>query len=94
MGAQLGLVQCLPLAACPQDEEDGVRARAISDAWPPTPKAMGIDMGGQQRLENGPQLIGDAKPRRRPIIRRSLALSWVGILLAHSPSIAGYSDRL
>lgn len=84
MRTPLGLVHCLPLAAGPQDEEDGVRASAICDARPPTPKAMGIDMNRQQRLEDRPQLIGDAKPRRGTVIGRSLPLSRLVVLFAHA----------
>jgi hypothetical protein len=84
MRAQLSLVERLPLAAGPQDEEDGVCASAISDAWPPTPKAMGVDMDRQQRLEDRPQLIGDAKPRRGTVIGRALSFSWLVVLFAHT----------
>jgi len=68
MGAQLGLVQRAPLAAGPQDEEDGIRTGAIRHARASSAKAVGIDMDGQQRLEDGPQLIGNPKVRRRAVI--------------------------
>ncbi len=83
MRAQLRLVERVPLAAGPQDEEDGVCASAISDAWPPTPKAMGVDRDRQQRLEDRPQLIGDAKPRRGTVIGRARSFSWLVVLFAH-----------
>src|SRR5260221_428614 len=96
MGTELGLVQGLPLAAGAEHVEDRVGTRAIRDTRSPPAKAMRINVNRQQRLQHGPLLIGDAKPGRRTIIGRSLAraLQWVDVLLAHSPIIAGYSDRL
>src|SRR5258706_5694588 len=84
MRAQLSLVERLPLATGPQDEEDGVCASAISDAWPPTPKAMGDDRHRQQRLEDRPQLIRDAQARRGTAIGRALSVSQVVVLFAHT----------
>jgi len=84
MRAQLSLVERVPLAAGPQDEEDGVGASAISDAWPPTPNAMGVDMDRQQRLEDRPQLIGDAKPRRATVIGRARSFSWLVVVFAQT----------
>jgi hypothetical protein len=61
MRAQLGLVERLPLAARSQNEEDRVGTVSIGHTWPSAAKAMRIDMHGQQRLEDCPQFIGNAR---------------------------------
>jgi hypothetical protein len=68
MVAQLGLVQRSPLAPGPQDEEDGIGAGAIRHTRSSPTKAMGIDVDGQQRLEDGPQLIGNPEACRGAVI--------------------------
>jgi hypothetical protein len=90
MCAQLSLVQSLPLASGSQDKEDRIGTVSIGHTWPSAAKAMRIDMHGQQRLEDCPQFIGNAKSRRRPVIRRSPPFSFLGFLFFH-PS---YCSRL
>ena len=69
MGAQLGLVQRAPLAAGPQDEEDGIRTGAIWHAWASAAKAMRIHLNWEQRLKYGLEFVGNAKVGRRMIVR-------------------------
>lgn len=63
MRAQLGLVERLPLAAGSQDKEDCISTVSIRHPRSSTSKAVGIDMDGQQRLEDSPQFIGNARIR-------------------------------
>lgn len=60
MSAQLRLVQRPPLAAGPQDEANRIGTAPIRHARSSSAKAMGMDMDGQQGLEDSPQLIGNA----------------------------------
>src|SRR5258708_32084359 len=95
---QLGLIQGLPLATRSQHVEDGIGTVAIRHPWASSPKAMGIHMHRQQRLQLRPQLIRDAKSRRRAIIRGplSFSFSFPGFLSVHTSyftTFSGYSDR-
>ncbi len=95
---QLGLIQGLPLATRSQHVEDGIGTVAIRHPWASSPKAMGIHMHRQQRLQLRPQLIRDAKSRRRAIIRGplSFSFSFLGFLSVHTSyftTFSGYSDR-
>jgi hypothetical protein len=95
MGTQFGLIQRLPLAARPQDVEDGIGAGAISPAWSASAKAMGIDIDGEKWLKQSPQRAQRCETR-----------SWCGcwacaVALASRVScllmtsiVAGYSNRL
>jgi hypothetical protein len=56
---QICLVERLPLAAGAQGVENGVRTAPIRDARASPAKAVRIDMGGQEWLQYGPQLIGN-----------------------------------
>jgi len=85
VGAQLGLIQGLPLAAGAQDRADGVGAGAIRDARPPAAEPMPVDVGRQQRPQDGPQVVTDPKARRRAVIRRPRALAGLAFLLIHAP---------
>ena len=77
MRAQLGLVESLPLAPGSQNKENRVGTVSIGYPWPSASKAMPIDMHGQQRLEDSPQFLGNAKSGRRLVIRRSLPFSFL-----------------
>jgi hypothetical protein len=85
MRTQLRLVERAPLAAGPQDKEDGIGTGTIRHARSSPTKAMGIDVGWEQRLEHGPELIGNSKVRRGVVIGRSQSLSWLVVLFAHTP---------
>jgi hypothetical protein len=63
MGARLGLIECLPLAARSQDVEDRIGTVSVGHSRSPTTKAMGVDMHWQQGLQHGPQFIGNARIR-------------------------------
>jgi hypothetical protein len=97
MRTQLGLIQRLPLAARAQDVEDRICTAPIRDTWSSTSKAVRVHMLWQQGVQQRPQLIADAKPRRGAIIRGPLSFSFLGFLSVH-PSyftmFSGYSDRL
>lgn len=57
LGAQLGLVQGLPLGTGSQYIEDGISTRSVWNPWPTTTKAMGVYPNGKQRLQFGPKGI-------------------------------------
>ena len=90
MGARLGLVQRLPLAAGSQDKENRIGTISIRCTWSSPSEAVRIDMDGQEGLQNTPQLIADLEARRRWIIRRLLPFSSPGWLIAHT----SYFSRL
>src|SRR5260370_40040339 len=97
MRAQFGLIEGLPLASRAQDVEDGIGTVAVRHPWASSAKAMRIDMDRQQRVQHCPQLIRDAKSRRRAIIRGPLSFSVLGFLSVHTSyftTFSGYSDRL
>src|SRR2546421_12513138 len=57
---------------------------------------MRIDVDGQQRVQQRPQLIRDAEPRRGAIIWGPLSFSLLGFLSLHTSyftPFSGYSDR-
>jgi hypothetical protein len=58
-GADTSGIQRVPLAAGSQHEPNGVHALAVVGPRPATAKAMGVHVFGQQRLNLGPQFIGD-----------------------------------
>src|SRR5919202_4220831 len=78
LGTQVGLIQGFPLAARAQDIEDGVSAAAVGDARTTTPKAVAIEMDGDERLKHGPEGIGDTEGGGRRVIGRThaRARSW------------------
>jgi hypothetical protein len=88
--AQFRLVQGTKLSAGPQDEEDRIGTGAIWHARASSPKAMGIDMHWEQRLEHGPQLIGDTESGRGAVIGRARSFSRLVVLFIH----ASYCSRL
>jgi len=97
MRAHFGLIEGLPLASRAQDVEDGIGTVAVRHPWASSAKAMRIDMDRQQRVQHCPQLIRDAKSRRRAIIRGPLSFSVLGFLSVHTSyftTFSGYSDRL
>jgi hypothetical protein len=81
---QLGLIQCLPLAAGSQHVENRVCTLSIGHAGASPAKAMRIDVDREQRLQYRPQLIGDLKPCRGGVIRRPLPFSLLDCLFVHS----------
>src|SRR5574341_1022899 len=97
MRTQLGLIEGLPLASRAQDVEDGIGTVAVRHPWASSPEARRIGMHRQQWLQHCPQLIRDAKSRRRAILRGPLSFSVLGFLSVHTSSFttfSGYSDRL
>jgi len=45
-GADVGCVQCVPLATRSQYEEDGIHAFSVIDPWPPATEPMRVHMLG------------------------------------------------
>ena len=82
VGAQVRLVQRLPLAAGAQHIEDGIGTDPGGRPRAPATKPVGVDVGGEQGLQHRPECIGDAKPGGGPVIRRSFAASF---LVASTP---------
>jgi hypothetical protein len=58
-GTDAGGVQGVPLAARPQDKEDGVHARSVIGTRPTAAEAMRVLMFGQQEHNLLPQFIGN-----------------------------------
>jgi hypothetical protein len=71
LGTSLDLVQGFPLASRPEDVKNGIGTAAIRDTGPPASTSMPIHRRGEQRFEDGPQRIGNAKPGRRPMVWRA-----------------------
>jgi hypothetical protein len=71
LGTELGLVQGLPLASCPEDIKNSIGTAAIRDTGPSASKAMRLDIRWEQGCQNGPQLIGNAEPGGGPIVWRA-----------------------
>lgn len=84
MSTQFGLVQGAPQVACAQDVEDRVGTGTIRHPRSHTPKATGIDMDWERRLEHGPQLIRNAESGRGEVVGRSLSLVLLDFLLAYT----------
>jgi hypothetical protein len=59
-GAELGGVQGLPLAAGPQDEQDGFHAHAVGGAGTPAAETVCVLVFGDQDGDGLPQVVGDA----------------------------------
>ncbi len=94
MRTQVGLVEGLPLASSSQNEEDGVGTVSIWHAWPSAAKAMRIDMRWQQRLEDCPQLIGNARilSSSHYSAFAAVCVAWF-LVRSYLLIVAGYSDR-
>ena len=91
---KLCLVQRLPLAAGAQDEEDRIGTGTIRHAQSSSTKAVRIDVDRQQRLQHGPQRIGNAESG---VVRWSGDRRWMrglGSDVFIPSSRVGYSDRL
>jgi hypothetical protein len=58
--AELGRVECFPLAAGAQHEEDGIHTHPVRGARSTTAEAVGIHVAGQVHLDLRPQVIGNA----------------------------------
>jgi len=67
-GTQVGLVQCLPLAAGAENVKNGIGTAAIWDPWTATTKAVGVHSDGEPRCQHRPQGIGNAKPSGRAVV--------------------------
>src|SRR5215207_10158315 len=67
---QVRSVQRSPLTPRAQDVKDGIGTPAIRHPRSSTPKAMGVDMHGQQGLEYRPEFIRDPVAGRDFIHRR------------------------
>src|SRR5262249_35284970 len=59
-GAKLGGIQCFPLAARAQDEEDGIHAHAVGSARLAAAERVGVDVGRDAHVDLRPKVIGDA----------------------------------
>ena len=59
-GDEPGGVQGLPLAAGPQDEEDGLHTHAVGGAGAAAAEAVRVLVFGNQQGDDLPQVIGDA----------------------------------
>lgn len=59
-GTKAGGVQCFPLAAGAEDEEDGFHTDAVGGTWASAAEAMGVGMFGEQGGDGLPEIIGDA----------------------------------
>jgi hypothetical protein len=58
--AELSGVQGLPLAAGAQDEEDGIGTDAVGGPGPPAAEGVGVDVLGDEDLQELPEGIGDS----------------------------------
>jgi hypothetical protein len=56
-GTDAGVIQGIPLAPGPEDEEDGIHGPAIIDPWPVAPEGMRLQWR-EQRLDALPQFVG------------------------------------
>jgi hypothetical protein len=84
MGTQLGVIQRLPLAAGPQDVEDRIGTTPIRHTRSPAPKAMRIDVDGQQRLQDRPQRIGNTETGRSVIIGDTWSTAFLRFCFVHT----------
>ena len=72
-GTQVGVREGVPLAASAQDIEDGVGAAAVGDTGASSAEAVGVEAHRDERLEDGPEGVGDAEAGGGWIIVRALA---------------------
>ena len=72
-GAQVGVLQGVPLAASAKNIEDGIGAASVGDARSASAEAVRVDSDRNERLKHGPESIGDAEAGRRCIISSALS---------------------
>jgi hypothetical protein len=78
-GAQLGLIQGCPLAACAEHLENGVGTAPIGDTWTAATKAVGLHLYREQRGKHGPERIRNPKPGGRAVVRCTGTYSFGGL---------------
>jgi hypothetical protein len=57
--AKTGGIQCLPLTARAEDEQDGLHAHAVGRTRPAAAEAMRVLVHGQQQRDAFPQIVWD-----------------------------------
>ena len=83
MRTELGLVEGLPRASGSQHVKDGVGTAAIGNTGASPAKAMRVDLGGKEWLQNRPQFIRSLKSCRGMVIGRSRSSWFLGFLFVH-----------
>lgn len=69
LGTEFGLSQGVPLTAGTEHIENGIRTPAIRHPRASPAKAVGVRAYWQQGLQHFPQVVGEAKARRRLVVR-------------------------
>ena len=68
-GAQLRLVQGLPLATGTEDVEDGIGAAAVGNPRTSAAEAVGVEMDRDEGLQDGPEGIGHTEAGGGAVVR-------------------------
>ena len=72
-GTQVGVRESFPLTAGAQNVEDGVGAPAIGDTGAAAAEAVGVEAHRDERLQDGPESVGNTEAGGGWIIARALA---------------------